>query len=78
MSNIVIEEIADPLVGEGHFEDASAKPSGAATPVSVTEPPTSGPSKRPRGGKGISKKAKTVKERLRVIDAEGDMGMGGM
>jgi chromatin-remodeling ATPase INO80 len=64
-------------VGEGHFEDASAKPSGAATPVSVAEPP-SGANKRPRGGKGISKKAKTVKERLRVIDAEGDMGMGGM
>ena len=62
--------------GEGHFEDASAKPSGAATPVSVAEPPASGSTKRPRGGKGISKKAKTVKERLRVIDAEGDMGMG--
>jgi DNA helicase INO80 len=69
---------ADPAVGEGHFEDASAKPSGAATPVSAAEPPTAGASKRPRGGKGISKKAKTVKERLRVIDAEGDMGMGGV
>jgi DNA helicase INO80 len=71
-------QVADPFAGEGHFEDASAKPSGAATPVSVAEPPTSGPNKRPRGGKGISKKAKTVKERLRVIDAEGEMGMGGM
>ncbi|KAL9624599.1 MAG: hypothetical protein Q9160_001264 [Pyrenula sp. 1 TL-2023] len=63
--------------GEGHFEDASAKPSGAATPVSVADAP--GPAKKgPRGGKGISKKAKSVKERLRVIDADGDLGMGGL
>ena len=64
------------VTGEGHFEDASAKPSGAATPVSTAELPLPGPKKRPRGGRGISKKAKTVQERLRVIDAEGDMGMG--
>lgn len=63
--------------GEGHFEDVSAKPSGAATPVEVTETPS--PKKGPgaRGGKGISKKAKTAKQRLAIIDAEGDLGMGG-
>lgn len=66
--------------GEGHFEDASAKPSGAATPVSAVEVPSAAGAKTkgPRGGRGVSKKAKTVQERLRVIDAEGDLGMGGM
>jgi chromatin-remodeling ATPase INO80 len=65
--------------GEGHFEDASARPSGAATPVSAVDVPAASDAKKkgPRGGKGISKKAKTVQERLRVIDAEGDLGMGG-
>ena len=68
-----------PCAGEGHFEDASAKPSGAATPVSAVDVPSAGAKKKgPRGGRGISKKAKTVQERLRVIDAEGDLGMGGM
>ncbi|ETI23502.1 hypothetical protein G647_05304 [Cladophialophora carrionii CBS 160.54] len=63
--------------GEGHFEDASAKPSGAATPVSTAE--TSTPKKGPgsRGGRGVSKKAKTAKQRLAIVDAEGDLGMGG-
>lgn len=64
------------FIGEGHFEDASAKPSGAATPVSTVETP--GPKRGPRGGKGISKKAKTAKQRLAIVDAEGDLGMGGM
>ncbi|KAL9090161.1 MAG: hypothetical protein Q9165_005441 [Trypethelium subeluteriae] len=53
-------------VGEGHFDDASAKPSGAATPVEGP-PPTGGKGKR---GKGTSKKAKTVKQRLAVADGE--------
>ncbi|KAJ9611550.1 putative DNA helicase ino80 [Cladophialophora chaetospira] len=63
--------------GEGNFDDASAKPSGAATPVSTAE--TAAPKKGPgsRGGKGISKKAKTAKQRLAIVDAEGDLGMGG-
>ena len=61
-------------IGEGHFEDASAKPSGAVTPV---EPETAAPKKGPRGGTGKSKKAKTAKQRLAIIDAEGDLGMGG-
>ena len=65
-----------PAAGEGHFEDASAKPSGAATPVSAVDIPPDGAKKKgPRGGRGISKKAKTVQERLRVIDADGDLGM---
>ncbi|EEQ86916.1 DNA helicase INO80 [Blastomyces dermatitidis ER-3] len=68
--------------GEGHFEDASAKPSGAATPVSAgdnnnnTTSFTAG-SKSRRGGRGggsggagRSKKAKTTKERLRLIDGD--------
>ncbi|KAL9108918.1 MAG: hypothetical protein Q9227_006314 [Pyrenula ochraceoflavens] len=54
--------------GEGHFEDASAKASGAATPVSTADAPA--PKRGPRGGKGTTKKAKTVKERLKVIDGE--------
>lgn len=64
--------------GEGHFEDASAKQSGAATPVSTAE--NIGPlpgSKRGRGrgtAKGPSKKAKTTKERLRMIDGDGGLG----
>ncbi|EEH06085.1 DNA ATP-dependent helicase [Histoplasma capsulatum G186AR] len=64
--------------GEGHFEDVSAKPSGAATPVSAGDnhhKPTAG-SKSRRGGRGggggasRSKKAKTTKERLRLIDGD--------
>ena len=67
------------LTGEGNFDDASAKPSGAATPVDITEAPAPAPKKGAgsRGGKGISKKAKTAKQRLAIIDAEGDLGMGG-
>lgn len=57
--------------GEGHFEDASNKPSGAATPVSVAETPVT------KKGRGVSKKAKTAKQRLAIVDAEGDLGMGG-
>lgn len=63
------------VIGEGHFEDASAKASGAATPVEPTESPNS--KRGPRGGTGKSKKAKTAKQRLAIIDAEGDLGMGG-
>jgi DNA helicase INO80 len=50
------------LIGEGHFED-SAKPSGAATPIEGLPPVT----KRKRG---ISKKAKTMKQRLAIADGE--------
>ncbi|KAJ9196358.1 hypothetical protein DTO271D3_852 [Paecilomyces variotii] len=65
--------------GEGHFDDASAKPSEAPTPLSAGDNPalSSGPAqKRGRGrgpGKGTSKRAKTTKERLRIIDGDGGM-----
>ncbi|KAL8926785.1 MAG: hypothetical protein Q9172_001661 [Xanthocarpia lactea] len=51
--------------GEGHFGDDSNKASGAATPIDAPEPPAG---KR----KGISKKAKTTKQRLAIIDGGGD------
>jgi DNA helicase INO80 len=62
--------------GEGHFDDVSAKPSGAATPVSGDNIGTSSvlPKKRGRGlAKGPSKRAKTTKERLRLIDGDNDV-----
>lgn len=53
------------FTGEGKFEDnASHEPSGAATPIDTE----SGPPNKKR--KGMSKRAKTVKERLAVIDGE--------
>ena len=55
----------DPATGEGHFDDGSNKPSGAATPLEVSEPPV--PGKR----KAISKKAKTAKQRLAIADGSG-------
>jgi len=63
--------------GEGHFDDGSNKPSGAATPVSAIDAPAKG-KKSATKPKGTSKKAKTAKERLRIADGEGDLGMGGM
>ncbi|RAL10072.1 chromatin-remodeling ATPase INO80 [Aspergillus homomorphus CBS 101889] len=67
--------------GEGNFDDASAKPSGAATPVSAADnvgtPSATPVPKRGRGrgtGKGTSKRAKTTKERLRLIDGDGGLG----
>ena len=62
--------------GEGHFDDGSNRPSGAATPVPGDGTPVGGPKgKKPR--KQSAKKAKTAKQRLAIIDAEGDLGMGG-
>ena len=55
----------DIVTGEGHFDDGSNKPSGAATPMEVAEPVA--PGKR----KGISKKAKTAKQRLAIADGSG-------
>ncbi|KAI9368771.1 SNF2 family N-terminal domain-containing protein [Aspergillus egyptiacus] len=66
--------------GEGNFDDISAKPSGAATPLSTgenVETPSATPVPkrgRGRGGKGTSKRAKTTKERLRLIDGDGGLG----
>ena len=51
--------------GEGHFDDGSNKPSGAATPVDVQDLPPPGKKK------GISKKAKTAKQRLAIADGSG-------
>lgn len=51
-------EPANVILGEGNF-DAENKASGAATPVD-------GPSKSKK--KGTSKKAKSVKEKLAIID----------
>ncbi|KAJ5145923.1 Helicase C-terminal [Penicillium bovifimosum] len=64
--------------GEGNFDDASAKPSGAATPAedSLDTPLATPAAKRGRGrggGKGSSKRAKTTKERLRLIDGDGGL-----
>ncbi|KAF2755891.1 hypothetical protein EJ05DRAFT_467329 [Pseudovirgaria hyperparasitica] len=53
--------------GEGHFDDGSNKPSGAATPVPAVEAPGKG---RRKGG--MSKKAKTIKQRLAIIDGSGE------
>jgi DNA helicase INO80 len=77
--SILLKFNANFVTGEGNFDDASAKASGAATPVEVAEAPADASKKGPgsRGGKGISKKAKTAKQRLAIIDAEGDLGMGG-
>lgn len=55
---------ADDGAGEGKFEDASHEASGAATPMSAIDGP---PAKK---RKGLSKEAKTVKQRLAVIDGE--------
>ena len=58
-------------VGEGHFDDGSNKPSGAATPIDgPAEAPTKGKrgGKGSRGGSGVSKKAKTAKQRLAIAD----------
>ncbi|KAF4555426.1 Chromatin-remodeling ATPase INO80 [Elsinoe fawcettii] len=56
--------------GEGKFDDDNSnKPSGAATPVGDTDAPP--PSKR---RKGMSKKAKTIQQRLAVADGQVDGG----
>ena len=53
------------FTGEGHFDDGSNKPSGAATPLETPEPVAAG------RRKGISKKAKTAKQRLAIADGSG-------
>jgi DNA helicase INO80 len=59
-------ECADNVAGEGKFEDGNSnEASGAATPLSTMDGP---PAKKRKGLS--SKKAKTVKQRLAVIDGE--------
>ncbi|KAH8589956.1 putative DNA helicase INO80 [Bisporella sp. PMI_857] len=55
--------------GEGHFDDGSNRPSGAATPVEVV----GAKGKKPRKSGG-GKKAKTAKQRLAMADGDVDMG----
>ncbi|KAH7360833.1 SNF2 family N-terminal domain-containing protein [Rhexocercosporidium sp. MPI-PUGE-AT-0058] len=60
--------------GEGHFDDGSNRPSGAATPIPGDGTPAGpGPKgKKPR--KQSAKKAKTAKQRLAMADGDVDMG----
>ena len=59
--------------GEGHFDDGSNKPSAAATPMDSDAASAMKPKRGPRGGKGLSKKAKTAKQRLAIADGSGDV-----
>lgn len=61
----------DTRIGEGHFDDGSNKPSGAATPI---PPADDGSGKQKKKVKGSSKKAKTTKQRLMMADGDVDMG----
>src|SRR4051812_15309452 len=56
-------------IGEGHFDDGSNRPSGAATPIPQLEG-AKGKKVRKSGGK----KAKTAKQRLAMADGDVDMG----
>lgn len=56
--------------GEGHFDDGSNRPSGAATPIPGDAAPKG---KKPRKSGG-GKKAKTAKQRLAMADGDVDMG----
>ncbi|TVY27764.1 putative DNA helicase [Lachnellula hyalina] len=56
--------------GEGHFDDGSNRPSGAATPVPGEALGPKGKKPRKSGGK----KAKTAKQRLAMADGDVDMG----
>ena len=67
-------------IGEGNFDDGSTKPSGAATPIpggdtdanASASASGNGPSNMKRKSKGVSKKAKTLKQRLAIVDGGGD------
>ncbi|RDL40476.1 p-loop containing nucleoside triphosphate hydrolase [Venustampulla echinocandica] len=59
--------------GEGHFDDGSNRPSGAATPIPGSGDAALGAKgKKPRKAGG--KKAKTAKQRLAMADGDVDMG----
>ncbi|PQE32041.1 hypothetical protein CJF32_00001644 [Rutstroemia sp. NJR-2017a WRK4] len=57
--------------GEGHFDDGSNRPSGAATPVAGESTKKKGTARKSDGGR--SKKAKTAKQRLAMADGDVDM-----
>jgi DNA helicase INO80 len=63
------EHVLTHNTGEGQFDDASADPSGAATPMSTTDgaPATK---KQRKNAAGISKKVKLAKARLAVVDGD--------
>ena len=60
-------------IGEGHFDDGSNRPSGAATPIPGMggDAPLDPKGKKPRK---VGKKAKTAKQRLAMADGDVDMG----
>ncbi|KAF4632347.1 hypothetical protein G7Y89_g5782 [Cudoniella acicularis] len=61
--------------GEGHFDDGSNRPSGAATPIPASgETPLGAKGKKPRKVGAGGKKAKTAKQRLAMADGDVDMG----
>jgi DNA helicase INO80 len=60
------------LVGEGHFDDGSNRPSGAATPITAGSDVGAKGKKAKKVGGG--KKAKTAKQRLAMADGDVDMG----
>jgi DNA helicase INO80 len=64
---------ANRIIGEGHFDDGSNRPSGAATPIPgmAGEAPLGAKGKKPRK---VGKKAKTAKQRLAMADGDVDMG----
>jgi DNA helicase INO80 len=56
--------------GEGQFDDASADPSGAATPLDTDAPGAPSAKKQRKNAAGMTKKAKLAKARLAVIDGD--------
>lgn len=60
------------IVGEGHFDDGSNRPSGAATPITAAS--DIGPKGKKPKKVGGGKKAKTAKQRLAMADGDVDMG----
>lgn len=64
------EQALTDLPGEGHFDDQSNRPSGAATPIPGEAVGPKGKKPRKSGGK----KAKTAKQRLAMADGDVDMG----
>lgn len=61
-------------VGEGHFDDGSNRPSGAATPVGDgSVPGVKGKKPRKNAAAGGGKRAKTAKQRLAMADGDVDM-----
>lgn len=58
------------IIGEGQFDDASADPSGAATPMSTDAPGAPATKKQRKNAASMNKKAKLAKARLAVIDGD--------